>query len=259
MSIQNKLIREGRFGPPKCWKTGSVVSTYPKPLLVMQFDKAGTEVIETGVQILEPESKLLTEYSNKEQKSLPEITAVDFHIGYAPKISENYSPAADSAPFRRIAACSNVVAGKCPWATVVWDSTTYLSDFIYAHLSATNGGMLADPRKWAPAIGQKIASMITTAFCIPSHQVFIMHEQTEKNELTQAVRQQPMIYSTYREVVSGAMSQFFYQYSDNGVPTLRTKDTGFIKGIGARWPHNLPERITPPTYAEIYEKVYAKK
>jgi len=40
-----KLIRELRMGPPKQFKTGAVVGTYPKPLLLCQFDRGGVDIV----------------------------------------------------------------------------------------------------------------------------------------------------------------------------------------------------------------------
>jgi hypothetical protein len=40
-----KYIREGRMGPPKSFKTGAVLGTYPKPLLCLEFDESGGDII----------------------------------------------------------------------------------------------------------------------------------------------------------------------------------------------------------------------
>jgi hypothetical protein len=252
MPTEQKLIREARFGPPKCWKTGSVVSSYPKPLLVLQCDLNGIDIITP-----QPPHIPLTEFdawTKKERKALPLISYVDFNENYKPGMTLEMEVQKNSDSFPQIVRTVNALSRNCPWRTVVLDSTTSMQGFIYGYLASTAPQQLADARKWAASIGKKIDEVITVLSNLKdTHIVVIMHEDVETNEITKQSSFTPMLYSKLRLYVGGILSQLFYQKMDQGKPTIWTGDDGFIRGVGARWP-DLRERkkITPPTCQEIY-------
>jgi hypothetical protein len=166
----------------------------------------------------------------------------------------NMPPNAEGWPgFHKVA---KTLITSCPYRTVVIDSFTSLQKLLYGYIVSTSPAQLADARKWAFTIGQKVDQVISAFAMLPNtHVVFIFHEDQEKNELTSEINTNPMLYSKLRLYTGGILSQFFYQKMEGGKAVLYTQATGFVKGIGARWPDlmNRP-KITPPTFNEIYGK-----
>jgi|SRR5882724_343562 len=263
-----KLIREGRFGPGKTWKTGAIVNTYPKPMLVLELDSGGLDIISAvapsradyiKTDITSKDIKTITtpdELISLQAKTTVEqaiITCYDFGNKKSKAISDAFEPQADSDSFPHFIKVANLVLTKpCPWKTVVLDNTTSLSNIIMGKLAAVNKGIFSDARKWSPAIGDKIKAVIAEFTCLPCHFVVIMHEATDKNETTGEIRTEPAIYSAYRQLVGTVLSQFFYQTKKNGKPVIITNDNGFIKGLGSRWPE-VPNECGV-TFNELYGK-----
>lgn len=253
-------IREGRFGPPKSFKTGAVVSSYPKPLLAFEFDPDGLSVVREPVKFITVEE--LPTLCKAEQAKLPPITAIDFAaLNMADfkvsrkQLSVDYVPTPDAVTFPKVAEAANAVLFQgCPWRTFVLDTVTGLSNRIYGHQSATKQAALADPRKWAGNIGMKVQDYLSALLTLPCHVVIIMHDQTEQNELTNTIARLPMIYSKVRESVGNLFSQFFYQQMEAGKPKVRTVDFELVRGIGCRWPQGLPATCGP-LFDDIYKGV----
>lgn len=260
-----KLIREGRFGPPKTFKTGAVVGTYPRPLLVLEMDAGGLDVIPatphkaaTAIKIdIEQKDVVFctpdkfSEWSSKPTTEQPQVLCLDLTSAARNQITLDIKPLKNPTTFPMIVTAINaLLSGKCPWKTVVLDNTTSLSDAIYGYFASANEGIFADARKWAPAIGDKVKYILMECCKLPCHFVAIMHEDTDKNETTGEIRTEPMIYSKYRQIVGGGLSQFFYQCKRGGQPKILTNDNGFIKGLGPRWPE-LPNECGV-TFNDIY-------
>jgi hypothetical protein len=149
----------------------------------------------------------------------------------------------------------NQLTGKTviPYKTIVFDSVTGYMDIIMSHLSSFNPNGMADARYWAFQVGQKVRQLILSSTCLPAHVVFIMHSTIEKDELTQQIRELPSVYSGLRNDICGLFSQAFYATKNNGKPVLWTNDKLFVKGIGPRWPANLPQELAPD-FKSIYGK-----
>lgn len=246
-----KLIHEGRFGPPKSFKTGAVVGTYPRPLFVLSFDAGGLEIVREPITYIKLEE--VEGYAKKPFSDLPPITAVDLSGSNTNALTVAYSPISDNTTFPNTVAIINSLRKACPWKTVVLDTVTGLSDSIYGHQAATNASALSDPRKWAGNIGMKVKQVITYVNALPAHSVFIMHSEDTKNEQTGEISERPMIYSRLRDEVGGLFSQFFYAFIEGGVAKVRTQPFGLIKGIGCRWPAGLPSTCGA-TFNDIYGK-----
>lgn len=268
-----KLIREGRFGPPKTFKTGAVVGTYPRPMLVLECDEGGLDIIPKTPTAVPGQIKLDVTYGDitfikpdalsthlVPTSPPPPILCVDFSDGNLQEIPCDGLAAYNAQPnvtaFPNVIRALNQVIRRAkepatfPWRTVVFDNTTSFSRFVYGHIAAVNSGAFSDARKWAPMIGNKVAAVIQELCHLPAHVVVIMHESTDKNEVTGEVRTEPMIYSQYRQIVGGELSSFFYQRRVNGVPKIVTSDNGFIKGLGARWP------VLPNECGVTFEDIY---
>lgn len=247
----NKLIREGRFGAPKTGKTYSVVSTYPKPLIVLNFDEGGLDGILEPITYVKPTE--LETYCKKDRKDLPPICCVDFCDTQKKTITQQYVPTANDVPFQEFIKAANLlVTSGCPWQTVVLDSITGVTDIILSHISKTQMAAMQDPRKWASMAGGKIAQIMGAITSLDAHAVFIFHETQKENEKTSVTSIRPLVHSQFRDRVGGLLSQWFYACKENGKYMIRTSDYGLVTGIGARWPQNLAEKISPPDFKNIY-------
>lgn len=254
-----KLIREGRMGPPKVWKTGAVVSTYPGPKLVLEGDEGGLDIIQKPLEVTYISEPTLESILSGEAKP-PDITAWRFGKNVSLGLTEEYTVTPNYTDFPEFNRIGNMLLRcppeKFPFRTVIVDPITRLSDIIYGHNSAVNPGSMADARKWAANIGLKVQQTMAQFCNLPCHVVFILHTTTDKNELTSEIRTEPMIYSKFRELVGGLLSQFFYADCDPGEPPnpyVLTQPQLYVKGIGMRWPLGLPPRV-----GARFEDIYGK-
>lgn len=253
MTETKKFIREGRMGPPKTWKTGAVVSSYPRPMLVLEGDEGGLDVVN------EPISWLLTDELSavldpKSTWTPAALTAWKFTPSASSiRLTESYDVQGNRAPFSDFIKIANLLLARCPFKTIVIDPVTRLSDIILAHLAVTQASQMADPRKWAFSVGNMVAKIISAFNAIPAHTVYIMHSAVDKNELTGEIRHEPVVYSKVRDLIGGLLSQFFFQNIEAGKAVIYTQPFGPVMGVGARWPHNLPTKIGP-LYKDIYER-----
>lgn len=262
-----KLIREGRFGPSKCWKTGSIVGTYPKPMMVYSLDSGGLDIIPQKGTILPSnyypidisaedikyiKPREFEEWKKKPITEQPKVLAIDFAQADPRELNLLWSFPKDSNSLPDfINICNSILRGPCPWKTVVLDNFSRLSDIILGFMVGANPGMMNDARQWASATGQKIAAINAELTKLPCHYVCLMHEDTDKNELTGEIRTEPLIYSKVRGLIGGSLSSFFHQKKVNGKPMIDTTDMAYVKGIGQRWPVNLPPECAP-TFQAIY-------
>lgn len=254
-----KLIREGRMGSPKSFKTGAVCGTYPRPLLCMQFDEGGMDVLKEKVKIVTPEEFSKDLWCKKETKDLPPIMAINFAQKKA-NLTDSYDVKKEASQWQGFAKCVNEIhVAGCPWATIVLDPLTELSECILRHMAQMNSGAMADPRKWAASAGAKVSEVVGSMTGYSCHVVFLMHSQLIKDEqLSGEISIQPMLYSRYREVIAAQLSQFFYAEIKGGKATVLTQPSGYVKGIGARWPADLPASCGA-TYKDIYETVHPER
>ena len=249
-----KLIRELRMGPPKCWKTGAVVGTYPRPLLVLNFDQEGLDVITeaiTPISVVDFETVCKLPVDKQ-----PPLSVVDFCDTQVKLMTEVYVPQGATKPFKEFVETVNrLVRVGCPWKTIVLDSASGLGDAILAHIAATNASSLASALKWAPMIGGKVHQCMGVMTSIQSHVVFIFHASTpEKDETTQQVEITPLVASKWaRDRVGSLVSQYFYQCIESGKPIIHTRDNGYVRGIGCRWPNGLAPKVGA-TFKDIYGK-----
>ena len=244
-----KLIREGRFGPPKSYKTGAVMSSYPRPILGITMKREEMDVIKEPVDWIE-----VADLAARCKTTPKPVSAIACGNIKTFDLLESYNIPADNTTWPNLVKVVNtLLTAGCPWKTVVIDNTTDLSTAILRHLSATNNGMLADARKWAPAISAKVEQIIEVCSKLPCHFIILMHEETEKNETTSQVSTTPALFAKFRERVGGGLSQMFYQVIEGGKPMVYTQSQGFVKGIGARWPSDLPAKVGP-LFNDIYGK-----
>lgn len=246
------------MGPPKSFKSGAVCGTYPRPLLSFLFDEGGLDILKEPVKIITPKQFIDEGWCLKPKTELPPLMAIDF----APKkmeVTDSYDVTPEAEQWQSFGKCVNEIHKKgCPWETVVVDPITELSECILRHMAKVNKTAMADPRKWASAAGSKVSEVISSMVGYPCHVVFIMHSQVEKIELTGEMIVQPMLYSRFREIVGAQLSQFFYAQIKSGKATVLTEPDGYVKGIGARWPENLPA-VCGATYSDIYDTKHPER
>lgn len=261
-----KFIREGRMGPPKAYKTGAVIGTYPRPLICLQGDEGGMDIIPklpadtkspfkmevTQKDLVWIKPTEIDSYTQKETKDLSPITAVSFSDSKQGLLTGDFAITPDPKNFPSFNAIGNALIKKCPWKTVVIDPVTVLQGIIYGHLAATNPGALADPRQWASKIGLKVQQTMAEMCKIQAHVIFLMHTETDKIELTGEIRTEAMLYSKFRQLVGGLFSQFLYAEVEGGKPIVYTQSQGFVKGLGCRWPVGLPPKCGAH-FKDIYE------
>lgn len=254
-----KVIRELRFGPAKCYKTGAVVSSYPRPLLCLQFDQEGLDIIKepiTSIGVDKLKDFLNAAKAKGEKYVEPKIYELDFCDKNEKLMSAVYQPNGNSAPFSNfVSTINDLVKICCPFKTVVIDSLSGVGDAILAHIAATSPSSLGSALKWAPMIGGKIYQCISVVTSLGCNVVFIMHASSpQTNETTASTDITPLLPSQWaRDRVGTLVSQFFYQCKDGGKPMIYTTDQVYVKGIGCRWPSNLPSKVGP-LFNDIYGK-----
>jgi len=248
-----KLIREIRMGPSKTYKTGSIVSTYPNPKLVLEGDEGGLDVVQQAIDWVLPSTATTNQLETRcilKREALPPITAVQFNVKAQPRLDDLWRPTGDKKSFEDFNKTVNTLFLKgCPWKTVIIDPVTVVQDMVLASFAETNSAKMEDARKWAGAVGEKVKRILATMFTLPCHVVVIMHtakltiRDPKTNEVTSET-QEPVIYGKIRDFIGSLPSQFFYHDSQviGGIAKafIQTMPDGRVKGIGARWPAGLP-------------------
>lgn len=272
------------MGKPKQFKTGAVVGTYPKPLLLFQFDREGVSIIpprsyipQNGdIQMDSVYEDIVFEKTGTMDKILakpeqPKITVLDYtndmmmdlSLEYAPQKSQeaaNKFQAPGTGDYNKLTAWVRANQAKpFPWRTIVFDSMTGYAEIIKSHLSQYNPNAMADARQWAYMVGEKTRQLCISATGMPCHVVFMFHTSSpEKTEETSQIDELPSAYGKgFRDIVGGLFSQYFYATKTNGKPVIKNADHMFVKGIGSRWPAGLPKE-SAPDFNSIYGKELTK-
>src|ERR1039458_9282176 len=154
-----KNIRELRMGPPKTYKTGSVVETYPKPMLVFQGDEGGLDVVRQPISwclsATDTTNDLEKLWCTIPRESLPSILAVQFNNKPSRSLDDLWKPAGDVKTFTNFNKTANALFLKsCPWKTVVFDPVTVIQDLVLCSFAGTNPAKMEDARQWAGAVGE---------------------------------------------------------------------------------------------------------
>lgn len=270
-----KYIREGRMGAPKSFKTGAVVGTYPKPLLVFMFDEEGLSVIPSrgvvpppsyisidsvweDIKFVRPEDipgMLLTP-----AEQLPRITAVDFCDTQEKVLTSSVAPIANRGPFDRFATMLNTLAthsfkgNPLPWKTVVLDPLTRFNDIVFAFVAACASDLMKDNRLSYPLVSAKIQQFVGVFTSLKAHVVCIMHVQSDKDEKLGNILETPMFYGSYRQKISSQFTSFFYACIEGGKPVVHTRNYNYARGVGATFPAGLPD----PCAAD-FKSIYGKE
>lgn len=273
-----KYIRELRMGRPKMLKTGAVVGTYPKPLLYFGFDRDGISIIprksyvaaDSAVKLdccyedvfFADTGSMSKQLAKPEQ---PKIVCFDYTKDMPLELMLTYTPQAAQLAAERFQAplagdYNQLVAfyrktGAIPFKTVVVDSMTGYGEMIKSHLASFNPNAMVDARQWAYMTGEKQRQLCLSMTGLPAHVVVIFHTtEPEVNEETKMINELPNAYAkSFRDVVGGLFSQYFYATKEGGKPVIKNADHMFVKGVGSRWPAGLPATVAPD-FTSIYGK-----
>lgn len=256
MSQPMPNLRELRFGPPKKRKTTSVVESYPKPLLMLNFQPGGLDSVTQEVTVIQRET--LETLSKGKPEELPRITCVNYFEPH--RINTGmHKPYYSATQFTRVSTDINLISdpGRCPWATVVLDPLTEFRQAVLLFIGSLNvkGLSMDDARDWAGTSSLKIVEVVGSLYDLPCNAVVIAHEQLVENEKTKEIRILPMAYGQSREILGGMAAQYIYATSVGQGKEEKfvvwTKPQGWVTNLGVRWPRPV-EAICGPTYEEIY-------
>ena len=264
-----KLIRELRIGPPKSFKTGAVVGTYPKPMLVFLFDSNGLTIIPSkkeppmkgyiDIDIISDDLKEITfndliTYCKMPQDKLPKVTYIDFNKLNKSGMTFEASPFPTDDAYRTFVDAVNfLVSIGCPWATYVFDSTTSFFDCMKSSMAKNQAKTLEDARKWSPAIGGKVCQHIGVLNKLKCHCVYLAHSHMEKNEISGDISVLPLGPASFAEQAPGLVDNYIYQTMETGEAQVWTRPSGNVKAIGMRWPSRLPGKVGAD-FKSIYGK-----
>lgn len=264
-----KYIREGRFGPPKTWKTGSVLDTYPTPIGYIGWDQGGHEIARKRkyAKVTKAEWK---EIRHGRMKPPADITVIDCSFTPEVLLVDDTVPIPEETTFKLTVEIVNTLlegAGvfkgpknpNFPFKTIVGDPVTELSKSVLRWISKNRAARLADARKWAGDVGAKVEQVLNYINMLATkevcHAVTIFHSEIKENEDTKEVRNLPMVFSNLKSSVGGMYTQFFYQDIIAGKPQIKHMSYELVKGIGARWPEfDAKTTMVGPTFEEIYAK-----
>jgi hypothetical protein len=249
-----KYIHEGRFGAPKMWKSGAVLDSYPLPIGYLGFDRGGHEITTRKYKVFTPR-EFRDALAKPTELLIPEINVCDLSFQPSQNLDTNYTPAKDADVFEETVKIINLLRmmKELPFKTIIGDPVTELSNAIWRHQAVNNAAALADPRKWAGNIGMKVQQVIDYIHALSCNTVFIFHTEVNKDELTQKVTEQPMVYSNLRNFIGGKFSQFFYQGSFGKEIKVFVKPFETVTGIGTRWPL-FKDSMVGPKFEDIYGK-----
>lgn len=262
------------MGLHKQFKTGAVVGSYPKPMLVLMLDEGGLDVVpprsatippdlikmdcvEEDITWIKPEETL--SYANKKPEELSKVTAIDFYETSQRFMSCDLREAGTTAPFSKLMDVMNALStvnSKCDslvWKTILFDNLTAFGDYGVLMVRALNPDSEKDMRAFAPFVGGKVEQLVRLLTSLKAHVVVLVHTTMDKDEKVGVITENPMIMSKYRNKVGKDFSSVFYATKENGKPVLWTTDQMFVRGIGGRWPVGLPPKVAPD-FKSIYGK-----
>jgi hypothetical protein len=246
-----KLVKELRFGRPKTGKTRNVVDTYPRPLLLFNFDPQGWESVKTPVSLIGSEA--FRKKLEKEGETWPEVTVLDYSTKVG-KVGLDQYRTSSSIPLMTFIRDLNALE-KCPFKTVVLDSLTSRSDLIWEFVANLNSVRKLEFQHWG-MIQSKAMEIDQALLSLSCHTVLIAHEGTQKDEITGEIRVLPLTFGKYAEQIGMVFSQVLYATTELEKGRVRyvvyTAPKGLIRGIGVRWP-DLPP-VVGPTWGDLYGK-----
>jgi hypothetical protein len=222
-------------------------------MLVFSFDPGGLDSVEQPITSM-PSADFRTAISNKEAIVWPDITSIDY-AALPTRIQPSQFRDMSVTIAQEFMLDANTLSDYCPFKTVVLDSLSTRNDALLEFIAGLNSCKQLQIQHWGQ-LGAKSQEVDTFLLSLPCNYVLIAHENVQKDEKTGEIRVIPMTYGQYAEKIGLFFSQVFYATTETdnnnkSKAVLYTAPRGLVKGIGARFPHNLPE-VVGPTYEEIY-------
>lgn len=252
-------VRELRFGKPKKGKTKNVVESYPKPMLVLNFDMGGLDSVRS-VPVTYVKRTALKELLAKKREELPPVVAIDCIYGASRRISSAIKEKWSGQIMQDTISDLNTIifdTPNMPFRSLVIDSLTGLNDAAIGFVGDLNSKLMEDPRNWGGAASAKIKEIVNAVNssaieCV----VFLAHEQTSTDEVTEISETTPMVSGKYRQKIGADFSQFFYADTESSVDgklnyIVRAIPTGLVKSVGVRTSDTMPAKCGP-RYKDIY-------
>jgi len=243
-------------GQPKSGKTVSAC-TFPKPLVYCDFEQGFTSVLHatdaSGQPIVHDADQIQVERLSTSAPVL-EFNAVTDpkRNAAAPRSTHNAMPLLQ----RYNSLFAGFDQNGYP-KTLVIDSFTEV-------LRLMKNAVLAQNNRTALAIADygTLEFMVTQQFIANLRYysdkipwiILISHTIFEKDDLTGQVFELPVASSrTQSKQISALFDEVWYQVADYGKYAWRTRPYKYFTVAGSRL--NLPEQISPPTYAELAKHV----
>ena len=253
-----KKVRELRMGFPKTGKTKNVVESYPKPLLLLNFEAGGPDSITQAISYVKA-IDLIKSLGDK--SPITPITCVDFSKA-SRKIGLNADMAMDKVPGENFILIINALLDHCPFATIVVDPYTIWDKTITDYIGAITPGLLTEMKgtklmsipQWGFALAKK-RECITNTLSLNANVVFIGHIAADKDELLGTIRYIPTVGGKLAYEIGAMFSQVLVSAKEgDGANTkyvVYTQDNGLFKNLGARFSVS-GKSICGPTFQEIY-------
>ena len=251
-------IRELRFGPAGTWKTSSIVNTYPKPMLVSNWDSGGLDSV-TLPKLILSEPDLDSALKNPAFLWDGEVRVfVRDYTERVAMIGESYLTKTSAIPMQSQIRDFNrlISASPCPIETLVIDGGTRFIESLMSFIMNLNGKDRPNMDLYG-LLGMKAVELFNNIVSsLPCHVVITAHSQTEKDELTGETYILPNMLGSIREKIGGIMSQYLYstvEMDTTGVNRGKvwTQPKGLCKGLKMRWPQDRPA-VCNPDFESLY-------
>ena len=247
-----RQIKELRIGEPKTRKTDAVCSTYPRPLLLLNFDPFGPDVLKAGDQVATSDLPALV---NGTEALQDKIYVCDF-ASVAPRILASQYRGKENIGLKFIQSVNTLFA-KNPFKTVVLDSWSGMDPVINIFIQNLSNKEEMTLPLWGLA-GTKKEEILQAILSLACNVVVICHTEGKKDEVTGEIRIVPYGSGKFPERMGALFSQVFAARAgtdSKGQPEFKvlTCSQGLYKGLGARWPQGLPP-VCGPFFNDIYSK-----
>lgn len=233
-----KQIRMLEFGAPKTGKTSSM-GTYPGPVCLMNFDVDGFSSIHTKKTLVLPSVEFQKQLKEGVTFKEDEVIVLDYS-SLATAIQLGKDRPMTVTAIKNFIDDVNVLFKHCPFKTVVVDPVTMWDGAVNDFIAGMNSVTQLQIQHWGQAAKKK-EEIINCINSLPTHTIFLAHEDTEKDELTGQIRVIPFVTGQMKNKIGMMFSQFVYATTEakpDGTNryVLWTQPKGIVRGIGVRWP-----------------------
>ncbi len=237
------LIGKSKTGHTKCQET------FPRGLVMFSFDREGYLSIRKKKLIIR---KSFREWLKEDTKLNPdEALIIDYTVA-DPILLDKYIKY-DMTPITNLILDANTfwlpeIKGK-GICHVSIDSLTGLQDPVLEYIVACQSRQTTSINDYGLAI-KKVAEIIKSFVSLPQDFILTTHIQSDKDESTQEIREQPLIYGkNLPDLLVSLFTTVFQtttQLTPQGIKFVwDTQPTAYLKTVGTRLFDNLPKYIEP--------------